>query len=115
MFYFIKVVISAIMIVVISEVSKKYPGLGGLIASLPLLSVLGMIWLWLDTHDTELLAAHSFSTFWFVIPSLPMFLVLPVLLRWDVQFFVALGLVCLLTMAAYLLTIFVLQQFQIPL
>lgn len=115
MFYFIKVVISAIMIVVISEVSKKYPGLGGLIASLPLLSVLGMIWLWLDTHDTELLAAHSFSTFWFVIPSLPMFLVLPVLLRWDVPFFVALGLVCLLTMAAYLLTIFVLQQFQIPL
>lgn len=113
MFYFVKVVISAIMIVLISEVSKKYPGFGGLIASLPLLSVLGMIWLWLDTHDAELLATHSFSTFWFVLPSLPMFLVLPVLLRWEVPFFVALGLVCLLTIAAYLLTMYVLQQFQI--
>ena len=79
------------------------------------LSVLGMVWIWLDTRDTELLAEHSFSTFWFVLPSLPMFLVLPVLLRWEIPFFIALGLVCLLTIGTYLLTIFVLQQFQIQL
>ena len=115
MFYLIKIVISAILIVVISEVSKKYPGLGGLIASLPLLSVIGMLWIWLESHDAELLAQHSFSTFWFVIPSLPMFLVLPILLRWGVPFFPALGLVCLMTIAFYLLTVYLLQQFQISL
>lgn len=115
MFYLIKVLISAIMIVVISEVSKKHPGLGGLIASLPILSVLGMIWIWLDTQDPELVAEHSFSTFWFVLPSLPMFLLLPLLLRWEIPFFVALGLACTLTIAAYLLTAYILQQFQVQL
>jgi hypothetical protein len=57
----------------VSELARRSPGLGGLVASLPLASILAMIWLWQDTADTERLAAQSEATFWFVLPSLPMF------------------------------------------
>lgn len=111
----IKLGLSALIIVVISEVSKKFPTFGGLIASLPLLSVLGMIWLWRDTHDPELLAQHAQGTFWFVLPSLPMFLLLPWLLRKGLAFGWALGLSCLLTVVLYLLMTLLLKRFGVAL
>ncbi|MEZ0374098.1 MAG: DUF3147 family protein [Candidatus Sericytochromatia bacterium] len=113
MYYAIKVLISAILIVLVSEVSKKFPTLGGLIASLPLLSVLGMIWLWRDTRDPELLATHALGTFWFVLPSLPMFLLMPWLLRKGMPFVLALSLGCLLTIGLYVLTSLLLKRFGV--
>ncbi|MBX9664704.1 MAG: DUF3147 family protein, partial [Novosphingobium sp.] len=68
-----KAIISAILIAAASEVAKRYPGFGALIASLPVVSVLGMIWLWHDRPDATNMAAHAQATFWFVLPSLPMF------------------------------------------
>lgn len=115
MIYAVKVAISAIMIVLISEVSKKFPTLGGLIASLPLLSVLGMIWLFADTRNTEVVANHALSTFWFVLPSLPMFLLIPWLLRKGLPFTLALSLGCLLTIGLYVLMVFILKRFGINL
>lgn len=111
----VKVLISAVLIVLVSEVSKKFPTLGGLIASLPLLSVLGMIWLYADTRDTELLATHSLGTFWFVLPSLPMFLVMPWLLRKGLSFTLTLSLGCLLTVSLYVLLVMLLKRFGIAL
>lgn len=73
----IKAGISGIIVAIVSEVAKRYPGWGGLIASLPLVSVLGMIWLWRDTKDPVRMAAHAQATFWFVLPSLPLFLLTP--------------------------------------
>jgi hypothetical protein len=99
----IKAALSGILIAVISEVAKRYPGFGGLIASLPLVSVLGMIWLWRDTHDPVRMAAHAEATFWFVLPSLPMFLLIPALLRRGVAFGAALAIGCAVTMACYAL------------
>lgn len=96
-----KAVISGLLVVAVSEVAKRYPGLGGLVASLPLVSVLGMIWLWRDTADAERLAAHATGTFWFVLPSLPMFLLIPALLKRGVGFWPALAAGCLLTMTLY--------------
>ena len=81
MFYLItKAVISAIIIVIVSETARRNPGTGALIASLPLISVLGMIWLWRDTQDVARMADHSAATFWYVLPSLPMFLLIPTML-----------------------------------
>lgn len=97
----IKAVISGVLVATVSEVAKRNPGLGGLIASLPLVSVLGMMWLWRDTQDVERLAAHSTGTFWFVLPSLPMFLLIPALLRRGAPFWAALAAGCLLTMGLY--------------
>ena len=73
----IKALLSGAIVAVVSETARRNAALGALIASLPLISVLGMIWLWRDTHDSVRLAAHSSATFWYVLPSLPMFLVMP--------------------------------------
>lgn len=84
-----KIVISAILIALISEVSKRSSLVGGITASVPLISVLAIIWLYRDTHDTQRVIELSYSVFWLVLPSLSLFLVLPVLLRAGLNFAVA--------------------------
>lgn len=98
----LKALLSGAIVAAVSEVSKRFPGLGGLIASLPLVSLLGMIWLWRDTADPQRLADHATGTFWFVLPSLPMFLIIPLLLKRGVAFWPALAAGCVLTMLLYL-------------
>lgn len=97
----IKASTSGILIAVISEVAKRYPGFGGLIASLPLVSVLGMIWLWRDRPDVANMASHAEGTFWFVLPSLPMFLIIPAMLRHGVGFWISLAAGCAVTILLY--------------
>jgi hypothetical protein len=108
-----KAALSGVLVMIISEVARRSPGIGGLIASLPLISVLGIIWLWRDTADTERIAAHAEATFWFVLPSLPMFLVFPALLRHGTPFWTALAASCVLTMVLYALTIWLLPRLGI--
>lgn len=99
----VKALISGIIIAAVSEIAKRSPGFGALVASLPLVSVLGMIWLWRDTHDPVGMAAHARATFWFVLPSLPMFLLIPGLLNRGAPFWLALAAGCLLTTGLYLM------------
>jgi len=101
----LKALISGAIVAAVSEIAKRYPGLGGLVASLPLVSVLGMIWLWRDTHDVARMAAHAQGTFWFVLPSLPMFLLIPAMLKRGIPFWFALAAGCALTMALYAATV----------
>lgn len=102
MWYLIaKALISGALIAIISEVSKRQPGFGALIASLPLISVMGMIWLWRDKPDADNMAHHAFATFWYVLPSLPMFLLIPAMLWRGWAFWVALGAGCALTVVLY--------------
>jgi hypothetical protein len=72
----IKAALSGVLIVLVSEVARRYPGVGGLITSLPLIAVLSILWLWRETSDADRIANYSQATFWFVLPSLPMFLAL---------------------------------------
>ena len=97
----LKAAISGILIAIASTLAKRYPGLGALTASLPLVSVLGMMWLWHDRPDAENMAAHAGANFWYVLPSLPMFLLIPLLLRHGIGFWVALVAGCALTIALY--------------
>ena len=106
---------SGILIAIISVVAKRYPGIGGLIASLPLVSVLGMIWLWRDRPDAANMAAHAEATFWFVLPSLPMFLLIPGLLRQGLSFWAALAAGCVLTIALYSLMLWAGPKFGLRL
>lgn len=115
MYAIIKAAISGILVSVVSETAKRSPALGALIASLPLVSILAMIWMWRETGDSERIAVHAESTFWYVLPSLPMFLVLPALLRSGIQFYVALALSCALTVLLYLAMIWVLKRFGLSL
>lgn len=103
----LKALLSGVIVALVSEVAKRNPGAGGLIASLPLVSVLGMIWLWKDTGDAARLAAHSTATFWFVLPSLPMFLLIPALLQRGAGFWIALAAGCLMTVILYLLVLWI--------
>ena len=111
----LKVVLSAVLIALVSEVAKRSPALGALIASLPLISILGMVWLWRDTADPARLAAHSEATFWYVLPRLPMFLLLPALLRAGAPFWAALAAGAALTAALYALTAAILARFGVTL
>lgn len=102
LYLLIKAAISGAIVAIVSEVAKRNPGFGALVASLPLVSVLGMIWLWRDKPDVPNMAAHVEATFWFVLPSLPMFLLVPWMLRSGVDFWVALAIGCALTIVLYL-------------
>ena len=97
-----KALLAGVMIAAIAEVGRRLPAMAALIASLPLVSVLGMIFLWFARPDTENMAVHAQATFWFVLPSLPMFLVIPMLLRSGANFWLALAIGCALTVGLYL-------------
>ena len=98
-----KALVSGLLIALISEIGKRLPAVAALVASLPLVSVLGMILLWRARPDAENMAVHAQATFWYVLPSLPMFLLIPALLRHGAGFWLALGLGCLLTVLLYLI------------
>ncbi len=97
-----KALLAGAMIAAISEIGRRLPATAAIVASLPLVSVLGMIFLWWAKPDAENMAVHSAATFWYVLPSLPMFLLIPVLLRHEVNFWLALAAGCALTVVLYL-------------
>jgi hypothetical protein len=111
----IKALLSGVIVATVSEVAKRYPPLGALILSLPLISILAFIWLWIDTSDKEGIAALAQTTFWFVLATLPMFLVLPLLLSGGIGFWPALGLSCLLTISLYAIAVWALGRFGVTL
>ncbi len=111
----LKAAISGIIVALVSETARRSPALGALIASLPIVSLLGMIWLWRDTQDAARVAAHAEATFWYVLPSLPMFLALPALLRSGVPFWIGLALSVLLTIVLYLVTAALAARFGVKL
>ena len=115
MYLVAKALASTVLIVLASEIARRYPTAGAMIVSLPLVAVLAMSWLWIETGNTDRLAQFSQGTFWFVIPSLPMFLLIPALLKNGVGFWFSLLAGCLLTMALYLFTVWVLARFGVQL
>lgn len=116
MFYLvIKAALSGLLAALVSEIAKRSPTFGALVASLPLISVMAVIWLWRDTGDTTRIASHMEATFWYVLPSLPMFLLIPAMLRAGFDFWPTLTAGCALTCVLYLFTAWVVGQFGIRL
>ena len=99
----IKAAISGAIVASVSEIARRYPAWGGLVASLPLTSLLAMLWLYRDTHEPERVAELSVSTIWFFIPSIPLFIALPALIRSGVGFWVSMAIVVAATLALYAL------------
>ena len=115
-YYFLfKTALSGFLIALVSEVAKRSPALGALIVSLPMVSILGMMWLWRETGDGARIANHAEATFWYVLPTLPMFLLMPALLRAGYSFWLALAAGCTLTFVLYLMTIFIAARFGVRL
>jgi hypothetical protein len=113
--YALKVLISALVIVAISELAKRSSLAGAILASLPLTSILAFVWLYTDSRSTEQVAGLSTSIFWLVLPSLVLFLVLPGLLRQGWGFWASLGSAIIATLAAYLLMLAVLPRLGVKL
>jgi len=101
LYLIIKAALSGIIVAAVSEIARRYPGWGGLVASLPLTSLLAMVWLYRDTHEPQRVAELSMSTFWFFLPSVPLFVALPMLIRSGVPFWASMVIVVAGTLALY--------------
>ncbi|MDK2125975.1 DUF3147 family protein [Parachitinimonas caeni] len=106
--------ITAALVVVISEVAKRSDRLGGLIAALPLVTILTLIWLQVERQTPERIANHAWYTFWYVVPTLPMFLLFPAL-QSRLGFWPALLASALLTLVCFVLFAMLLRRFGIQL
>src|SRR4028119_146059 len=104
LYFFVKAALTGLLAAAISEIARRYPGWGGLLASLPLTSLMAMIWLYRDTGDVERVAQLSWGAAFFIIPSLPLFIALPLLLKAGWTFWPALALVSAGTLALYAFT-----------
>ena len=113
-YYMLKVGISASVIVMVSEVAKRSSFFGALIASLPLTSLLALIWMHVEKAKVEKISDLSRSIFWLVLPSLAFFLLFPVLLNRGMQFWTSLSLAAGVTILVYFMLLWVLRFFSIP-
>ena len=113
--FVVRAVLSGLIVAAIALIARKSPTAGGLLASIPLVSTLGMIWLWHDTRDTNLVADYVGSAFWYFLPSMPMFLLIPFLLRAGHGFWIALGAGCALTIVLYLIAVVIAARFGVTL
>ncbi|MFH1302155.1 MAG: DUF3147 family protein [Planctomycetota bacterium] len=113
MYYFFKIALTVLLVVAVSEISKRSSLLGGALASLPLVSFLGMIWLYIDTGDTGKVSELSQNIFWLVLPSLSFFLLLPVLLKHGASFGTSFGISTVVMIGLYFGMMFCLTKFNI--
>lgn len=114
MYYYItKIVISALLIVLISEISKKSSIAGAVLASIPLVSVLAIIWIYVDTKDVEQISTLSVNIFWLVFPSLVFFIALPVFLKYQINFYISLLSSLVIMVLCYFLMLRILRLFPV--
>ncbi len=111
---FTKYLLTAGMVVLISELAKRSDRLGGFIAALPLMTVLTLCWLYFENQSDEKIAQHAYYTFWYVIPTLPMFLLFPALLP-RIGFWLTLGASIVLTMICFGLFAFIVRNIGVEL
>jgi hypothetical protein len=114
-YYLVKIVVTTILIVAISEIAKRSSLVGAILASVPLVSVLAMIWLYIDTKDVNKVSALASSVFWLVLPSLALFLVLPQLLKYGLNFYLSLGVSVAITVVCYFLMVLALNNYGVKL
>ncbi len=111
--YVVKIVLTSILVVAISETAKRSSLAGAILASLPLTSLLAFVWLYVDTGDTAKVASLATGIFWLVLPSLVLFVALPVLLARGIGFWPGLAMSIVLTVACYFAMIWVLGRLGI--
>jgi TRAP-type mannitol/chloroaromatic compound transport system permease large subunit len=109
-YYIVKIAVTVALIVAISEISKRSPFVAGVLASIPLVSVLAMIWLYVETRDAARVAALAETILWLVPPSLVLFLVLPVMLHRGYNFYLSLLVAAAGTVITYYATISIMRR-----
>lgn len=103
--YVAKIALSALLVVAISEIARRHSLLAALIASLPVVSILAIVWLYVESSDVARVSELSRQIFWLVIPSLAFFLLLPVFIKLGLGFWLSLGAAIAGTAVCYLVTV----------
>ena len=110
----IKFITTAAIIVLISEVAKFSDKLGALIASIPIITFITLFWLFYENQSNEKIANHAYYTFWYVLPTLPMFLFFPWIIK-HLSFWPSFLLSILLTIIIFFIYAYFLKRFNIHL
>jgi hypothetical protein len=114
----LKYLITAVVVVAVSEIAKRSDKLGALIAALPMVTVLAMTWMFFEfkgQEQTDKVANHAYYTFWYVIPTMPMFLLMPWMLRKGIHYSWSLLAGCLLTAVLFIITAYIMKWFDVDL
>jgi len=114
-YYLVKITITTALIILISEIAKRSSLVAAILASIPLVSVLAMTWLYIETRDVARVSAFATSVFWLVLPSLVLFLTLPPLLKLGVNFYLSTGISIAVTAGCYFVMVSVLSHFGVKL
>ena len=114
-FYIYKIVITTVLIVLIAEIAKRSSLYGALLASVPIVSVLAMFWLYIDTKDVNKVSTLATSVFWLVLPSLALFVSLPILLKQGLNFYISISIAIGITVGCYAPLLLILNQLGIKL
>lgn len=114
----LKYFMTAAVVVVVSEIAKRSDKFGALIAALPMVTVLAMTWMFFEfkgEEQTDKIANHAYYTFWYVIPTMPMFLLMPWMLRRGINYGWTLLAGCVLTAVLFVITAWVMKRFGVEL
>jgi len=114
-YYILKLIVTALLIVLISEIGKRYSLAGALLAAIPLVSILAMIWMYVDTQNSQSAVEFSQRIVWLIAPSITLFITFPLLIKKGLSFYPSLLISTVLTIAAYYSVIFVLGKFGVKL
>jgi len=109
-YYIVKLVITALLIVLISEIAKRNSLMGAMLAAIPLVSILAMIWMYIDTNDSKSAVEFSNSIVWLIAPSMTLFITFPILIKKGLSFYPSLAISVVMTMLAYYGVIFLLEK-----
>ena len=109
-YYIFKIGMTTCLVILISEVAKRSSLVGAILASVPVISIMAILWLYIETQDVEKISALSTNVFWLVLPSLVFFIALPILLKNDIHFYLSLFISAVMTVAGYWLMIWIINQ-----
>ena len=114
-FYITKLIITSLLIVLISEIGKRSSLAGALLAAIPLVSILAMTWMYVDTNSSNSAVEFSNRIVWLIAPSMTMFIAFPILINRGLGFYISMLISITLTILAYYSVIFILDKFGLKL
>lgn len=112
-YYITKIIITTLLIVLISEITKRNSLIGTLLAAVPLVSILAMTWMYVDTNSSDSAVEFSNKIIWLITPSMTLFILFPILVKKGMSFYPSMAISVVSTIIAYYLMILILEKFGI--
>lgn len=112
-YYISKIIITTFLIVLISEITKRNSLVGALLAAVPLVSILAMTWMYIDTNSSNSAVEFSNKIIWLIAPSMTLFILFPILIKKGMSFYPSMAISVVSTIIAYYLMILILEKFGI--